>query len=78
MSDGYMSTSEMMSSCGMTARMNFRTAYIIPALEEGAIERKYPDKPKHPQQRYRLTEKAKTWKQSNKTVMLLRSGSLNN
>ena len=68
MSDDYMSTSEMMSSCGMTARMNFRTAYIIPALEEGAIERKYPESPKHPKQQYRLTEKAKAWKQANQDL----------
>jgi predicted HTH transcriptional regulator len=35
----------------------FRIQYIIPALESGVIEMTYPDTPKHPKQRYRLTTK---------------------
>ena len=62
MSDEFMSIGEMMSSCQMKSRMRFRTTYVLPALEEGAIERKYPESPKHPKQQYRLTEKAKAWK----------------
>lgn len=34
---------------------------IAPALEEGLIERLYPNQPKHPKQQYRLTETAKEW-----------------
>ena len=63
MSDGYMSINDMMSSCGIKNLKKFRKNYVSPALEEEAIERKYPDNPHHPQQRYRLTEKAKAWKQ---------------
>ena len=62
MSDEFMSIGDMMSSCQMKSRMRFRTTYVLPALEEGAIERKYPESPKHPKQQYRLTEKAKAWK----------------
>ena len=63
MSDGYMSINDVMSSCGIKNLKKFRKNYVSPALEEGAIERKYPDNPHHPKQRYRLTEKAKAWKQ---------------
>ena len=34
---------------------------ITPALEEGLIERLYPNQPKHPKQQYRLTKMAKEW-----------------
>lgn len=37
----------------------FRTNYIIPALDSGCIEMKYPETPNHPNQRYRLTQKGK-------------------
>ena len=36
--------------------------YMVPALADGSIERKYPEHPNHPEQMYRLTEKAKNWK----------------
>ena len=62
MSDKYMSINEMMLSFGMKSLKKFRKNYVTPALSEGAIEKKYPDNPSHPQQRYRLTEKAKAWK----------------
>lgn len=57
--------SEMMAACGMKSRMRFRDNYVTPALEDVAIERKFPDQPNHPKQQYRLTEKAKVWKQNN-------------
>jgi len=62
MSNDYMTMSEMMDACGMKSRMTFRENYVAPALDNGAIERKYPDQPNHPKQQYRLTEKAKAWK----------------
>ena len=62
MSDEYMSMNEIMSSCKMRSLKRFRESYVAPALKEGAIERKYPESPKHPKQQYRLTEKAKAWK----------------
>lgn len=51
---------------GLADRKNFNQTYLMPALEEGAIERKYPNNPKHPRQQYRLTEQAKEWKLSQK------------
>jgi len=35
----------------------FRVHYIIPAIEEGFIQMKYPDSPNHPKQKYILTQK---------------------
>ena len=61
-SSEYMSMTEMMSSCGMKSIKRFRENYVKPALDEGAIKRKFPDSPNHPRQRYRLSEKAKAWK----------------
>lgn len=64
MSNDYMTMNEMMDACGMKSRMRFRNNYVTPALEDAAIERKYPDQPNHPKQQYRLTEKAKAWKKT--------------
>lgn len=61
----YMSMSEMMKKCGLKHRETFRTNYVLPALEDGAIEREYKEQPHHPKQRYRLTEKARFWKKKN-------------
>lgn len=66
MSDDYMTMSEMMDACNMKSRMRFRDNYVTPALKDATIERKYPDQPNHPKQQYRLTEKAKEWKRTNK------------
>ena len=54
----YVSTLELMNLCGLKTRFRFRLNYLEPALSAGIIERKYPDQPNHPHQRYRLTEKA--------------------
>lgn len=40
----------------------FRVNYIIPSLNSGCVEMKYPDNPNHPNQRYRLTTKGKRLK----------------
>ena len=60
-----MSITEIMKACNLSSRKRSRENYVTPALEDGAIERKYPDQPNHPKQQYRLTEKAKAWKQTN-------------
>ncbi|MCQ2360512.1 MAG: Fic family protein [Paludibacteraceae bacterium] len=65
MTNEYMSMSEMMKKCGLKHRETFRTNYVLPALEDCAIEREYKEQPHHPKQRYRLTEKARFWKLSN-------------
>ncbi len=40
----------------------FRIQYIIPALNSGFIEMKYPNIPNHPKQMYRLTAKGNKMK----------------
>ncbi len=65
MSDGeYILGIDLMNLCEMKSRKRFRENYITPAIEDGAIERKYPDQPNHPKQQYRLTEKALEWKRN--------------
>ena len=51
-----------MDLLGGTNKTRFRKEYILPAIEQGVIERKYPKTPNHPQQQYRLTEQTKEWK----------------
>lgn len=63
MSDQFNSLVEIMGHFDVKNRTRFRNEYILPALKEGALERKYPDVPNHPRQQYRLTEQAKEWKQ---------------
>ena len=53
-----MSVIEIMDLCKRKDRIRFTRNYIVPALNAGIIERKHPDQPNHPHQRYRLTEKA--------------------
>ncbi len=62
MSEDYMTMGEIMTSMGLKHRTSFRENYFLPALEDGAIERLYPDSPNHPKQKYRLTDSAKEWK----------------
>jgi len=38
---------------------HFREAYLLPALELGGIEMTFPDKPRSPKQRYRITPQGK-------------------
>ena len=50
---------EIMSLLKLKDRVNFLKTYLAPALEEGLISMKNPKKPKHPGQKYMLTEKGK-------------------
>ncbi len=61
MGDSYMSMRDIADVCDIKDLKYFRESYITPALEEGLIERLYPNQPKHPKQQYRLTEAAKEW-----------------
>ena len=65
MGNDYMPIGDIMSLFGQKNRTRFRNEYIIPALQEKALEMKYPNTPKHPRQQYRLTEQAKVWKNQN-------------
>ena len=60
--DKYIGMAEIMEVCGLRNRKNFRQNYILPAISDGSLERKYPDQPNHPRQMYRLTEDACNWK----------------
>lgn len=62
-----MSALELADLCGLKNIRNFRKYYLNPALTDGAIERLYPDNLNHPNQKYRLTEAAKAWKNSQTT-----------
>lgn len=61
--DEYMTSAEIMSAIGLKDRKSFSELYLNAALSEKAIERKYPNTPRHPRQQYRMTELAKTWKE---------------
>ena len=58
MDDGYFTAQTLMQRLGLSHRATFRKNYLIPALEAGLLEMKYPDKPRHPKQQYR---KRRTW-----------------
>ena len=65
MEDSYMTMRNMADVCDIKDLKYFRESYITPALQEGLIERLYPNQPKHPKQQYRLTEVAKEWLTNN-------------
>ena len=64
MSDGFYSLDDIMSLFGRKNKSRFRKEYILPALQQHALERKYPDNPNHPKQQYKLSDSAVTWKHS--------------
>jgi ATP-dependent DNA helicase RecG len=66
MTEKYCSLVEIIGQFSVKNKTRFRREYILPALADGAIERKYPDNPKHPRQQYRLTGQAIEWKNSQK------------
>ena len=41
----------------MTSRRYVRVNILNPAIKDGYVLRAYPDQPKHPKQRYYLSEK---------------------
>lgn len=45
---------ELMQLVGLTHRATFQKNHLNPAIEAGLIERKIPDIPKSPKQKYRL------------------------
>lgn len=53
------SVKEMMDLLNLKDRGNFLDNYLNPAIVAGLVEPLYPDRPKHPKQKYRLTEKGK-------------------
>ena len=54
--NGLHSVKELLEKMGLKDRENFLDNYLKPALNEGILEPLYPNQPRHPKQKYRLTE----------------------
>ena len=52
-----MSIREMLSATGLKDRKNFIEYSLSPAIQKGFVTMLYPDKPRHPRQKYLLTPK---------------------
>ncbi len=52
-----LSVKEMMTAVGLKNRENFMEYSLNPAIKEGLVSMLYPDKPRHPRQKYLLTVK---------------------
>lgn len=52
-----LSTKEIMGMLGLKDKSNFLELYLYPATRQNLVEPIYPDNPKHPRQKYHLTEK---------------------
>ena len=62
--EGEMKRKEIQDSLQLKHRDYFTENYIYPSINKGYIEMVYPETPKHPGQKYRLTEKGKSLKES--------------
>ena len=54
LSDGYLSTTEIMARLSLSHRPTFRKNYLNPALALAVIEMSHPQKPRSPKQKYRV------------------------
>ncbi|WP_294608286.1 ATP-binding protein [uncultured Bacteroides sp.] len=54
------SVKEMMGLMQLKDRENFLNNYLNPSMDANLVEPLYPAQPRHPKQKYRLTEKGKT------------------
>lgn len=52
-----LSVKEIMTRLQLKGRDNFLNLYLLPAIADGYVRLLYPDKPRHPRQKYLLTEK---------------------
>ena len=52
-----LSIKEMLSSLNLKDRKNFLNNYLNPAINEGLVIMLYPNSPRHPRQKYMLTDK---------------------
>lgn len=60
--EGEMKRSEIQKKLSLKHDDYFRLHYIEPAMKAGFIEMTYPERPNHPKQKYRLTEKGIAYK----------------
>jgi ATP-dependent DNA helicase RecG len=63
--EGEMTRQGIQEALGLADREHFRKTYLVPALEQGAVEMTLPDKPKSRSQRYRLTAFGQRWLKAN-------------
>ena len=54
---GQLSVKEMLAALELKDRMNFVELFLNPAVADGFVRMLYPDKPRHPRQKYLLTAK---------------------
>lgn len=54
-----LSAKAIMNIIGLKDKSNLLGLYLHPAIKENWIEPLYPDNPKHPKQKYRLSDKGK-------------------
>ena len=57
--DKLLSVKEIMELMQLKDRKSFLYGYLYPAIESGFVELLYPKNPKHPKQKYSLTDKGK-------------------
>lgn len=62
--DGVMTRKALQKALGLKSDANFRTLYLVPALEAGLIEMTIPDKPKSSRQQYRLSSAGQALRQA--------------
>ena len=55
--DKQMSVKSIMEKLQLKGRDNFLNLYLLPAIQAGYVSSLYPDKPRHPRQKYQLTNK---------------------
>ena len=60
------SVREMMAALNLRDRKNFLENYLNPAIADGFVKLLYPDSPRHPRQKYRLTVKGSAFIKSAK------------
>lgn len=58
--EGELSVKEMMEALGLKGRHNFLNLYLNPAVREAYVRLLYPDSPRHPRQKYLLTERGRS------------------
>lgn len=54
---GELSVAELLAALELKDRKNFVNLFLNPAIEAGFVQALYPDKPRHPRQKYLLTTK---------------------
>ena len=52
-----LSVNKLMDAIGLKQRRNFMVNYIEPSIKDGLVTLLYPESPRHPRQKYKLTVK---------------------